>query len=44
VLELVSTYGEWLRLAQRLVPDEMHDAVFGGTARRFYRLDVKVAA
>jgi L-fuconolactonase len=44
VLELVSTYSEWLRIARRLVPEAMHDAVFGGTAQHFYRLDVKVTA
>ena len=44
VLELVSTYGEWLRMAQRLVPQAMHDAIFGATAQRFYRLDIKVTA
>lgn len=44
VLELVSSYGEWLATSKRLVPAPMHDTVFGGTAARFYGLKAKVAA
>jgi L-fuconolactonase len=36
VLELVSTYADWLDLARANVPDTAHEAVFGGTAARFY--------
>lgn len=44
VLELVSSYGDWLDQARRLVPQPKHEAVFGGTAARFYGLRTKVAA
>jgi len=44
VLEMVSTYGDWLDQARRLVPKAAHEAVFGGTAASFYDLEVKVAA
>ena len=36
VLELVSSYTEWLDLARACVPAAAHEAVFGGTAARFY--------
>jgi L-fuconolactonase len=38
VLELASTYADWLDLARASVPEEMHAAVFSGTAARFYSL------
>ena len=44
VLELVSTYGQWLETARRLVPEAAHEPVFGGTAARFYGLKMKVSA
>ncbi|MDP9422276.1 MAG: amidohydrolase family protein [Pseudomonadota bacterium] len=44
VLELVSSYGDWLGMAKQLVPDAAHPAVFGKTAVRFYGLETKVAA
>ena len=44
VLELASTYGDWLELARWLVPTAQQAQVFGGTAARFYRLQIKVAA
>ena len=44
VLELVSTYAEWLAMARGLVPQAMHGQVFGGTAARFYGHGLKVAA
>ena len=36
VLELVSTYGDWLELARAWVPAEAHSDVFECTAARFY--------
>jgi len=36
VLELVSTYAEWLDLARAWIPAAAHDDVFGLTAARFY--------
>lgn len=36
VLELASTYGEWLSLARALVPTAAQEEVFGRTAARFY--------
>jgi L-fuconolactonase len=44
VLELVSSYGEWLGMAKQLVPEAAHPAVFGGTAMTFYGLTMQVAA
>lgn len=44
VLELVSSYGEWLGMAKQLVPEAAHPAVFGGNAVRFYGLTMQVAA
>lgn len=44
VLELASTYSDWLEMARRLVPPAEHAAVFGGTAAGFYRLKVEVPA
>lgn len=44
VLELVSRYGEWVEMARQLVSQSAHDAVFGGTAVRFYGLKMGVAA
>lgn len=44
VLEMVSNYVDWLDQARRLVPETAHEAVFGGTAARFYGLKTKVAA
>ena len=44
VLELVSTYADWLDQARKLVPEGARSAVFGGTAARFYGLKAKVAA
>ena len=44
VVEMVSTYGEWLAIARRLVPQSAWEAVFGGTAARFYGLMTEVAA
>jgi L-fuconolactonase len=44
VLEMVSTYGEWLDRARRLVLEEAQCAVFGGTAARFYGLKTVVTA
>jgi L-fuconolactonase len=38
VLELAGSYGAWLTLAKAAVPAEAHEAVFGGNARRVYRL------
>ncbi|WP_044559036.1 amidohydrolase [Azospirillum sp. B4] len=38
VLNLAGDYAAWLGMAQDLVPAEAHAAIFGGTARRFYRL------
>ncbi len=38
VLELAGSYGEWLRQCREIVPAADHAAVFGGNAKRFYRL------
>jgi L-fuconolactonase len=38
VLLLAGSYDPWLRCCQALVPASAHAAVFGGNARRFYRL------
>ena len=38
VLELASTYANWLDLAHSGVPAAVHEAVFAGTAARFYGL------
>jgi L-fuconolactonase len=38
VLDLAASYGAWLAIARDLVPAEHRDAVFGGNARRTYRL------
>jgi L-fuconolactonase len=38
VLTLVGGYGAWLSQAQKLVPAEHHNAVFGGNAHRVYRI------
>lgn len=39
VLNLNGTYAEWLAFARAVVPAAHHEAVFGGNARAFYRLD-----
>jgi L-fuconolactonase len=39
VLELASTYDEWLSLARALVPTAAHEEVFGRTAARFYGVE-----
>lgn len=39
VLELASTYGEWLNLARTLVPIAAQEDVFGRTAARFYGVE-----
>jgi L-fuconolactonase len=39
VLEMAAGYGEWLDLAQSLVPAEAHGQVFVATAARFYGLE-----
>jgi L-fuconolactonase len=39
VLNLAGSYGAWLAQCQGLVPPADHDAVFGGNAVSFYRLD-----
>jgi L-fuconolactonase len=44
VLELASGYCAWLGLCLELVPGHARDAVFGGTARRFYALEARVHA
>jgi L-fuconolactonase len=44
VLNLVSSYGEWLAMARRLVPEAIHKQVFGGTAARFYGVGLKARA
>ncbi|MBB6250914.1 amidohydrolase family protein [Nitrospirillum iridis] len=38
VVNLAGDYAGWLAMAQDLVPAAAHAAVFGGTARHFYRL------
>jgi len=43
VLELAGRYGPWWRLCQELtasLPQAQRDAIFGGNARDFYRLDL----
>jgi len=44
VLNASSSYGIWLDLALRLVSREDQDAVFAGTASRFYNISEEVAA
>lgn len=44
VLELVSSYADWLAMARALVPQAMRADVFGGTAERFYALSIAVPA
>jgi L-fuconolactonase len=39
VLEMASTYGEWLEHARSCVPAEAQAAVFAGTASRFYGIE-----
>lgn len=39
VLELASSYGEWLERARACVPPAARDEVFGRTAARFYGLE-----
>lgn len=39
VLTLAGAYEDWLRYCRALVPPADHDAVFGGNALSFYRLD-----
>ncbi|WP_428029405.1 amidohydrolase family protein [Ancylobacter sp.] len=39
VLRLAGDYAGWLALCRDIVPAAHHDAVFGGNAARFYRLD-----
>lgn len=43
VVRLAGTYEAWLDMCLRLVPEADHDAVFGGNARTFYRLDAPAA-
>ncbi|OLP54795.1 amidohydrolase [Rhizobium rhizosphaerae] len=38
VLRLVTEYGAWLAQCRAIVPEAAHEQVFGGNARRFYRL------
>jgi L-fuconolactonase len=38
VVTLAASYGEWLAVAQSLVPAEHRGAVFADNARRIYRL------
>ena len=38
VILLNGAYRDWLALAKRVIPGDHRDAVFGGNARRFYRL------
>lgn len=38
VLLLAGCYGSWLTQCREIVPSADHDAIFGGNARRFYRL------
>lgn len=39
VVELAGSYAGWLEMARAIVSPAAHDAVFGGNARRIYRLD-----
>lgn len=39
VLRLAGDYAGWLEMCRQLIPAEAHDAVFGGNAAAFYRLD-----
>ncbi len=39
VLLLNGTYERWRSAAAAIVPESAHEAVFGGTAARFYRID-----
>ena len=39
VVTLASNYRRWHDTAATLLPADTHDAVFGGTAARFYGLD-----
>ncbi|MBK1842267.1 amidohydrolase family protein [Azospirillum sp. YIM B02556] len=39
VLRLAGDYAGWLEMCRQLVPADAHDAVFGGNAAAFYRLD-----
>ncbi|MBY6261004.1 amidohydrolase [Azospirillum sp. 412522] len=39
VLRLAGDYAGWLEMCRQLIPTEAHDAVFGGNAAAFYRLD-----
>ncbi|MGE7368718.1 amidohydrolase family protein [Neorhizobium sp. NPDC001467] len=38
VVNLAGTYAAWIKQCREIVPATDHDAVFGGNARRFYRL------
>ncbi len=44
VLRLAGEYGAWVEQCQDIVPAEHHDAVFGGNAITFYRLDGAASA
>lgn len=44
VLNLRGSYEAWLSCARAAVPSGNHQAVFGGNARRFYRLSQRAAA
>ena len=44
VLNLRGSYDAWLACARAAVPSGDHQAVFGGNARRFYRLSQRAAA
>jgi len=39
VLELNGNYDSWFSAAQELVPEDRKQAVFGATARQFYRIN-----
>lgn len=39
VLDLAGDYAGWLAQARAIVPETAHSAVFGGNARRIYRLE-----
>lgn len=39
VVKLAGSYLGWVEQCRQIVPQGDHDAVFGGNARRFYRLD-----
>ncbi|MDF2811558.1 MAG: Amidohydrolase 2 [Microvirga sp.] len=39
VLRLAGDYGDWVAFCREIVPAEHYDAVFGGNATSFYRLD-----